>query len=220
MTKVAIIGAGQGGKLVLNIFRQFYPDYEIAGFIDDKKAGETVEGIKVIGAAKDLSRIKRQADSFIVGIGCTNLKARTELFEKAKKAGLKPVNAINPNCFIDKTAKLGNGITIFPNVTINMNVVIGDNVTIYSGAVVEHECAIGNNVYIGPGAHISGRVKIGNETFIGVGANLVQDLKIGKNSVIGAGAAVLKDIPDNVVAAGVPAKVLHENKNEKGCKAK
>ncbi|HGY8983424.1 TPA: galactoside O-acetyltransferase, partial [Escherichia coli] len=33
---------------------------------------------------------------------------------------------------------------------------------------------------------------------------------IGDNSVIGAGSVVIKDIPPNVVAAGVPCRVIRE----------
>ncbi|HHH7531048.1 TPA: galactoside O-acetyltransferase, partial [Escherichia coli] len=33
---------------------------------------------------------------------------------------------------------------------------------------------------------------------------------IGDNSVIGAGSIVTKDIPPNVVAAGVPCRVIRE----------
>jgi galactoside O-acetyltransferase len=33
---------------------------------------------------------------------------------------------------------------------------------------------------------------------------------IGKNTVIGAGSVVTRDIPDNVLAAGVPCRVIRE----------
>jgi acetyltransferase-like isoleucine patch superfamily enzyme len=38
---------------------------------------------------------------------------------------------------------------------------------------------------------------------------VLRGVSIGRNSVIGAGSVVTKDIPPNVVAAGVPARVLH-----------
>ena len=38
-------------------------------------------------------------------------------------------------------------------------------------------------------------------------------LTIGENTIIGADSVVLEDIPDNVVAAGAPAKVIRK-KNE------
>ena len=34
------------------------------------------------------------------------------------------------------------------------------------------------------------------------------DTKIGKNCIIGASSLINKDIPDNSVAAGIPAKVI------------
>ena len=35
-------------------------------------------------------------------------------------------------------------------------------------------------------------------------------LPLGRNSVIGAGSVVTKDVPENVIAAGVPCKVIRE----------
>ena len=36
-------------------------------------------------------------------------------------------------------------------------------------------------------------------------------ITIGNNSIIGAGAVVFQDVPDNVVVAGAPARVIKEN---------
>ncbi len=40
--------------------------------------------------------------------------------------------------------------------------------------------------------------------------SLIQGVTVGENSVIGAGSVVTKDIPPNVVAAGVPCRVIRE----------
>jgi galactoside O-acetyltransferase len=53
-------------------------------------------------------------------------------------------------------------------------------------------------------------VHIGENVWIGAGTIIVPGVSIGKNTVIGAGSVVTKDIPDNVVAAGNPCKVLRE----------
>ena len=57
---------------------------------------------------------------------------------------------------------------------------------------------------------IEGRshVIIGNNVYIGQKAIILRGVTIGDNVIIGAGAVVTKDIPSNVVAAGVPAKVV------------
>ena len=36
-------------------------------------------------------------------------------------------------------------------------------------------------------------------------------VSIGRNVIVGTGAAVVKSLPDNVIAAGVPAKILRKN---------
>ena len=60
------------------------------------------------------------------------------------------------------------------------------------------------------GDYVSGRshVIIGNNVYIGQKAIILRGVTIGDNVIIGAGAVVTKDIPSNVVAAGVPAKVV------------
>lgn len=52
------------------------------------------------------------------------------------------------------------------------------------------------------------RIKIGNNCFIGCGAVIMGGVKIGNNVIIGTRSVVTKDIPDGVVAAGMPAKVI------------
>lgn len=53
-----------------------------------------------------------------------------------------------------------------------------------------------------------GRIHVGERTFIGCNSTIMPGVTIGKRCVIGAGSVVTKDIPDNCVAAGVPAKVI------------
>jgi acetyltransferase-like isoleucine patch superfamily enzyme len=51
-------------------------------------------------------------------------------------------------------------------------------------------------------------VTLGKNVWIGSNATILPGVTIGDNSVIAAGAVVTKDVPENVVAAGVPAKVV------------
>src|SRR3989344_3760006 len=156
MSRVIIIGAGEGGRLVLDLLRK-NGEHDVVGFVDDNKKlkGKRIDGVKVLGSTGDLRKLRKGAEGFIVGIGYSNLKVRKEVFERAKRLGFTPINAIHKTSGIDETVRLGSGVTIFPGVAINTNAVIGDNVTIYSGSVIEHECKIGNHVYIGPGAVLS-----------------------------------------------------------------
>ena len=51
-------------------------------------------------------------------------------------------------------------------------------------------------------------MKVGSNCWIGYGACILRGVSIGDNCVIGTNSVVTKDVPDNAVAAGMPAKVL------------
>ena len=53
-----------------------------------------------------------------------------------------------------------------------------------------------------------GDIVIGDNVFVGSNSTILYDVKIGNNVIIGAGSLVNKDIPDGVIAAGVPAKII------------
>ncbi len=64
------------------------------------------------------------------------------------------------------------------------------------------------------GIEIAKPITIGNNVWIGAGSTVLAGVTIGDNSVIGAGSVVTKSIPANVVAVGVPCKVIREIKVE------
>jgi len=53
-----------------------------------------------------------------------------------------------------------------------------------------------------------GRISVGSNVFIGNDVTILPNVTIGNNCVIGAGSIVTRSIPDNSIAAGVPARVL------------
>ena len=98
-----------------------------------------------------------------------------------------------------------------PAAIVHNDVKIGDQCIINTRALVEHDCVLKDGVEIGPGAVLCGRVHVGKNSWIGANATINPRVIIGDNSIIGAGAVVVTDIPSNVVAVGVPAKVIREN---------
>lgn len=51
-------------------------------------------------------------------------------------------------------------------------------------------------------------ITVGDNVFIGYGSIILPGVTIGSNVVIGAGSVVSRDIPDNCVAAGIPARII------------
>ena len=56
----------------------------------------------------------------------------------------------------------------------------------------------------------SGKVKIGNNIDFGTNVVVLKGVTIGDNCVVAAGSIITKDIPANVVACGVPCRVMRE----------
>lgn len=110
----------------------------------------------------------------------------------------------------------GQNITLGDNVFINFNCVFLDVAKI----------AIGDSVQIGPNVQVytathplewqkrsngdeCGKpIAIGDNVWIGGGAIICPGVTIGKRSVIGAGSIIVKNVPDGVVVAGNPGKIL------------
>lgn len=108
------------------------------------------------------------------------------------------------------------------------NIAVGDyfysnhNLIITDGAKV----TFGDHVFIAPnccfttaehaldpemrkaGMEVAKPITVGSNVWIGAGSTILAGVTIGDNSVIGAGSVVKKSIPENVVAVGVPCKVL------------
>lgn len=88
---------------------------------------------------------------------------------------------------------------------------IGKNTKITSGvAILAHDYSPSVLVHTHHEILLAGGKKttIGDNCFIGVNATIMPGKSIGNNCIIGSGAVVTTDIPDNVVVAGNPAKVI------------
>ena len=108
------------------------------------------------------------------------------------------------------------------------NIFIGDNFYANFDCIILDVCpvTIGDNVLLGPRVCLftashpvdpSGRssglefgkpISIGNDVWIGGGALINPGVTIGNASIIGAGVVVTRDIPDHVIAAGNPCRVV------------
>lgn len=51
-------------------------------------------------------------------------------------------------------------------------------------------------------------IHIKRNAWLGAAVTVMPGVTVGENSIVGAGAVVTHDVPDNVIVAGVPAKVI------------
>ena len=129
--------------------------------------------------------------------------------------------------------EIGNGVFVGRGTILsckNGDIVLGDHVNIgfqseiFSGSSVRvgHHGLFAAYTYLVGGGHEFERAEVpvidqprsskgitlGDNVWLGAGAKVLDGVVIGSNVVIGAGAVVTEDLPDGVVAAGIPAKVL------------
>lgn len=124
----------------------------------------------------------------------------------------------------------GKKIYMEPNIRFDYgyNIHIGENFYANFDCTILDVCEvrIGDNCMFGPGVHlytanhpiepkarISGQefgkpITIGDNVWIGGGAIINPGVTIGNNVVVASGAVVTKDVPDHVVVAGNPARVI------------
>ena len=88
-------------------------------------------------------------------------------------------------------------INALHGVEIQNNVQIGSHCSIYSISTIDDK---------------KGPVLIKENACIGSHSVVMPNVTIGKNSIVGAFSFVNKDVADNVVVAGVPAKIIREIK--------
>lgn len=104
----------------------------------------------------------------------------------------------NYNCIILDVAK----------VQIGTNVMFGPNVSLFTAGHPIHPETRSSGYEYGKEIHIGNNVWIGGNTVVNPG------VKIGNNAVIGSGSVVTRDIPEDVVAAGNPCRVLRSITDE------
>lgn len=108
------------------------------------------------------------------------------------------------------------------------NIELGDGTYLNFGCVFL-DCArirVGANVFIAPyvqlyaahhpviaaerikGPELASPITIGDNVWLGGGAIVCPGVTIGANTTIGAGSVVTKDVPESVLAAGNPCRVI------------
>lgn len=105
--------------------------------------------------------------------------------------------------------KLGNGYMNYDSKLYCYN-----RITIGDGTIISEDVTIrdsDNHEIIGNATPKSAPIVIGDHVWIGMNATILKGVTIGNGSVIAANALVNKDIPDNCLAAGVPAKIIKAN---------
>ncbi|WP_195340005.1 DapH/DapD/GlmU-related protein [Fusobacterium sp. 1001295B_180824_G3] len=112
----------------------------------------------------------------------------------------------------------GKHITFGKNIFINKEAMFTD----LGGITIEDNVLLGPRVSLITVNHIidpikrrgltTGEIFIKRNAWIGAGVTILAGVTIGENSIVAANSTVTKDVPDNVIVAGTPAKIIKKLK--------
>lgn len=122
-------------------------------------------------------------------------------------------------------------IAFFDRIIVGENSNPGLNMGCYvqgrGGIHIGHNLRMGPNVGLISANHAqddydkwvdAGPLRIGDNVWIGMGAVVLPGVSIGDNVIIAANSVISVDIPSNVIAGGVPCKVIKDKKTYMGKK--
>ena len=171
--------------------------------------GKPLEGVDMIQFMRNQSDISRRLQ-FELNCKYNSPEEIRELFSKIIGQEVDNDFGLFPPFYTD----FGQNIHIGKNVFINSCCHFQDQGGIYIG----DNCLIGHCVVLATLNHdhdpdkrqnlCHAPIRIGNGVWIGANVVVTAGVTIGDNAIIAAGAVVTKDIPANMIAGGVPAKII------------
>ena len=186
--------------------------YEVVGFLDDgnpQRAGEVFCGAPVVGGQEKLDDLFRAGvRNLIMGFGSCG--ARLRLSEVALGKGFSIATAVHPSAVVASDVRIGSGTVVAAGAVVNPGTEIGQNVIVNTRASIDHDCVIEDGVHICPGTCLAGSVRVGCAAWVGIGATVTARISIGAGAIVGAGAVVVRDVPEEVIAYGIPARVVRK----------
>ena len=189
---------------------------ELNEFLEHLNSGRTVKGgsdvhLKMHDVSKAAMKVTAQ-----INTGYHEPETLRNLFSELTGKQVDETFTLFPPFYTD----CGKNITVGKGVFINMGCKFQDQ----GGIFIGDGTLIGHNVVLATLNHakspkersdmIPAAIHIGENVWIGANATILPGVTVGDGAIIAAGAVVSKDVPPNSVAAGVPAKIVKEIREE------
>ncbi|MFJ5927154.1 acetyltransferase [Kitasatospora sp. NPDC092948] len=194
-----IAGAGGVGREALDV--AIAAGVPVAGFLDDRSAGERVRGLPV-----------RKPDELPSGapylIGIADPAVRARLARLLDAAGGRPATLVHPRAIVAPETELADGCLVMGGAHISSSVTLGPHSQVHYNATVGHDARLGARVTVYPGANVSGAVLLHDDVTVGSNAVVLQGRTVGPAGFVGAGAVVTRDVAAHTTVVGCPARPM------------
>lgn len=211
MIQLIIIGAGGHGNDVRAILRSSSLKKEVSflGYLDDDPEKQMQD--YVLGPISDY--VKFMSDygfnlRYIIGINDPTV--RKKIAEYMDSIYARPMTLVHETAFVGPHCQIGDGSVLGPYAVLTVDVNLGRHVHLNTSASVNQNSILGDYCTLSPGVRVCGDVTVGHTTYLGANSTVINMKTVGDNVTIGAGGVVVRDIPSDVIAVGVPAKVIKE----------
>jgi sugar O-acyltransferase (sialic acid O-acetyltransferase NeuD family) len=197
-SKVAVIGAGQHGRVVASVLEA--AGTSIAGHYDDDPDtwGSVIGTALVLGPPSEIPLLSPA----IIAIG--DNRVRQEL---SGRLDLAWVTAIHPFSWLHPGVPVGSGTVVGSGVSVQVGAEIGRHVILNNSAGVGHDARVGDYAHLTV-AHLAGGAHVDDGVLLGVGSVVAPRVEVGAWATVGAGAVVISDVAPGAMVVGNPARGL------------
>jgi sugar O-acyltransferase (sialic acid O-acetyltransferase NeuD family) len=199
--EVYVIGAGGHAKVIIRALQEL--EHRVTMVFDDdlRLQGRSLLGIPIVGPIARIA--ERPPQPAVIAIG--NNAARRRI---AEQYDLPWMTVVHPRAFVDASVCPGRGTVVLAQAAIHVDARLGEHVIVNHAATVDHDCLVEDYAHLAPGVHLAGEVTVQAGVLLGIGAVVIPGTCIGRGTIVGAAAAVVCDLPKQVVAVGVPARII------------
>ncbi len=212
MKSLLVIGSSGHAGAVLECV-ELQQQYEIIGLLDSfEPKGAHKHGYVVYGRVEDAPELSESTScrSFFVAVGDNFARWRIASLLSTTIPGIEFPIIMHPSVLVSKSARIGPGTVMTAGSIVSVNAIVGQGCIVNVGSAVNHDCRMDDFSSVSGGVQLGGGAAVGFRSSVGVGATLREKVVVGRDTVVGAGALVTSNLSDNVVAYGVPAKVIRQ----------
>jgi sugar O-acyltransferase (sialic acid O-acetyltransferase NeuD family) len=197
---VVIAGAGNLGKLLFDCLDGDVR-WNVVGFIDDGRAGQTHLGIPIFGSD---GYDRSLTSCAFLAIGYPTM--RGAMLERLRGLDLDWCTYIDRRSVVGRGASIGRGTIVLNFATIASGVRIGEFTYVSSYAHLGAGAEVGSCSSIMPGACI-GTARVGDRCIVGLHSACLDEAVVGDDAAVAPGALVRGIVPPHAFVANAPARI-------------